>query len=209
MCETRDQTIPAQKELESTTFEPAHSYRPTGSIAACPSRNSSKDSLGICNCSPFLEAASAVPPAAPARTPIAAPVPPPAIPPMSAPNPAPPSILPAVFLPSPLPLSSNVSVSKGYAVPLMTMSVNSSVSWELPDILPADDACASRPWTMLPLGATTTSSACKLVSRLAVNRYPVLSLFESTESIIRIRIRVPAGTVTLLWLCAGLPAVAG
>ena len=31
------------------------------------------------------------------------------------------------------------------AEPLITMSVNSSVSWELPDILPADDACARRP----------------------------------------------------------------
>src|SRR6516164_7760137 len=79
-------------------------YCAIGRDTGCSSRNSSKDSLGICNCSPFLEAATAVPPAAPASAPMAAPVPPPAMPPMSAPSPVPPSTLPAVFLPSPLPL---------------------------------------------------------------------------------------------------------
>jgi hypothetical protein len=62
-------------------------YFGAGIGAGCPSRNSSKDSLGITSCSPFLEAATAVPPAAPASTPIAAPVPPPAIPKMARPIP--------------------------------------------------------------------------------------------------------------------------
>src|SRR5215472_7961900 len=51
---------------------------------------------------------------------------------------------------------------------------------------------------MLPLGATTTSSNCRFVSRLAVKRYPTCCWLESTELTMRIRIRVPAGTVTLL-----------
>src|SRR6516162_5095408 len=90
------------------------------------------------------------------------------------------------------------------------MSVNSSVSSELPDILPADDACAKRPYTVLPRGATTTFSTCRFVSRLAVKRKPAFCLLESMGSIVLIRIRVPAGTVTRCSLCGEkAPAAAG
>src|SRR5215468_1924114 len=50
------------------------------------------------------------------------------------------------------------------------------------------------------------SSASKLVSRVAVNRYPVFCVLVSMGSIVRIRMRVPAGTVTLS--CAGPAALA-
>src|SRR6516162_10475194 len=83
-------------------------YCAIGRDTGCSSRNSSKDSLGICNCSPFLEAASAVPPAAPATAPMAAPLPPPGIPPMGAPNPLPPRTFPARLLSPPLPFISYV-----------------------------------------------------------------------------------------------------
>src|SRR5277367_2861551 len=78
-------------------------YRPTGSATGCASRNSSRDSLGIESCCPFLVAATAVPAPAPASAPIPAPFPPPAIPPISAPSPAPPTTFFVVFPPSPFP----------------------------------------------------------------------------------------------------------
>src|SRR5258708_17668703 len=78
-------------------------YPATGRDTGCSSLNSSNDSLGICSCSPFLEAATAVPPAAPPRPPLPTPPPPPPIPPMSAPNPPPPKTFPAVVVPSPWP----------------------------------------------------------------------------------------------------------
>src|SRR5271156_906038 len=78
----------------------------TGRGAGCCRRNSSRDSLGIDICWPFLEPAISVPPTAPAATPIPAPFPPPAIPPIKAPRPAPPIIFFAVFPPSPFPFTS-------------------------------------------------------------------------------------------------------
>src|SRR5580704_7980377 len=77
------------------------------------------------------------------------------------------------------------------------MSVSSRVSSELPDILPADSADVRRPYTVVPLGATTRLSTWRLVSRLAVKRYPAFCLVESIESIMRIKIRVPAGMLIL------------
>src|SRR5271165_395485 len=88
-------------------------YLATGNATGCCSRNSNNVSLGIDNCWPFLDAATAVPPAAPMPAPIAAPFPPPAIPPISAPNPAPPTTFFAVFEPSPFPLMSYVLVRSG------------------------------------------------------------------------------------------------
>src|SRR5271156_823120 len=83
----------------------------------------------------------------------------------------------------------------------MTISVNSSDSSELPFILPADSADARRPYTVVPLGATTMLSTTRFVSRLAVKRKPAFCLLESMESIMRIKIRVPAGTVIFFALC--------
>src|SRR5215471_12458047 len=76
----------------------------------------------------------------------------------------------------------------------MTMSVSSRVNSAPPDILPASSALASRPWTVVPRGATTVSSTCKFVSRLAVKRYPACCLLESRESTMRTKMRVPTGT---------------
>src|SRR4029077_6991220 len=113
------------------------------------------------------------------------------------------------FPPSPLPFTSYALASSGYAVPLITISVSSKINSELPDILPADEASARRPYNVVPRGATTVSPACKLVSRVAVKRYPFVCFVVSIESTIRIRIRVPAGTVILFLLCAAALAEAG
>ena len=64
----------------------------------------------------------------------------------------------------------------------MTMSVSSRVNSELPDILPADEACASRPYNFEPRGATTVSSACRLVSRLSGEAIPRLSAWSSRSN---------------------------
>src|SRR5271154_3464468 len=88
------------------------------------------------------------------------------------------------------------------------MSVSSRVSSELPDILPADEAEARWPYTVVPLGATTTSTACRFVSSVAVNLYPAFCLLESMESTIRISTRVPAGTVTVFAFCAAAAVAA-
>src|SRR5215472_5276857 len=90
-----------------------------------------------------------------------------------------------------------VAREKRNDVPLITMSVSSKVSCELPDIRPAEDADINWPNTVDPRGATTLLSTWRLVSRLAVNRNPALCLFVSIESTVRTRTRVPAGTVTL------------
>jgi hypothetical protein len=50
----------------------------------------------------------------------------------------------------------------------------------------------------IPRGATTTSPTCRFVSSVAVARCPACCLLESTESTMRIRSRVPDGTVTLV-----------
>src|SRR5215475_135542 len=149
------------------------------------------------SCSPLLVAETAVPAPAPASAPIPAALPPPAIPPMSAPSPAPPKTFLAVFEPSPPPRIEKSLVRSGNDVPLITMSVSSKVSCELPDIRPAEDADINWPNTVDPRGATTLLSTWRLVSRLAVNRNPALCLFVSIESTVRTRTRVPAGTVTL------------
>src|ERR1700728_3454326 len=89
------------------------------------------------------------------------------------------------------------------------ISVNSRFNSELPDILPDDLAEAKWPYTTVPLGATTTLSTCRFVSKLAVNRYPVFCLLESMGSIVRINMRVPAGIVLFLVLCGARETVAG
>src|SRR5580698_5207890 len=71
------------------------------------------------------------------------------------------------------------------------MSVSSNVRSELPANLPAEEAEARWPYTTVTLGATTTLSACRFVSRLAVNLYPAFCWLEFTESVILIKIRVP------------------
>src|ERR1700683_1845087 len=62
---------------------------------------------------------------------------------------------------------------------------------------------------MVPRGATTASSTLRFVSRLAVKRYPAFCLLESIGSIVRIKMRVPAGTVTLAFCGAGAANQAG
>src|SRR5271166_297173 len=89
----------------------------------------------------------------------------------------------------------------------MTISVSSKDNSELPDILPAEEASARRPYSVVPRGAITLSSAWRLVSRVAVKRKPVFCLEESIASTVRIKMRVPAGTVILFLVCAaGLAA---
>src|SRR5215472_7567489 len=94
----------------------------------------------------------------------------------------------------------------GYDVPLITISVSCKVSSELPDIRPAEDADINRPNTVVPRGATTLLFTWRLVSRLAVNLCPTLCLVVAIESSMRMRTRVPAGTVTLFCGAAGTAA---
>src|SRR5882762_9983911 len=75
------------------------------------------------------------------------------------------------------------------------MRVSSNCSSELPAMCPASLASAKRPYTSVPLRATTVSPTVKSVSRLAWNTSPTWFFEESTPSIMRTSMDSPAGTV--------------
>src|SRR5215831_563599 len=115
---------------------------------------------------------------------------------MMAPSAAPPPTFVAVSLPRDFPFSAYVVLTSEYDFPRCSRRTNSRVSSLCPVIFPADLALARRTNTSAPLGTTTSSPTTIGASSEAWNTSPALFTDESTPSIMRIEIVVPAATST-------------